>query len=141
MEHNRLSEYRKRAGLTQRELADKLNVTQQTIWYYEHGKREMKSSVLIALSKALDCSIAELLGIDDFKGVIHNRDVPKSENEQLNSYNESTNHYSDRGQAELNECWELCSAADRQTLLKVARSFRANQGASANNQSKSEGVA
>ena len=70
MDHNKLAEMRERAGLTQAQLAEKLGVTQQTIWYYEKGRREMKSGVLIALSKALDCSISDLLGIDDTYGVI-----------------------------------------------------------------------
>ncbi len=70
MDHNRLSEMRNRAGMTQKQLADKLGVTQQTIWYYENGKREMKSSVLIAMSNALGCSVSELLGIPSGDGVI-----------------------------------------------------------------------
>lgn len=70
MEHNRLSEIRNRVGMTQKQLADKLGVTQQTIWYYENGKREMKSSVLIAMSDALGCSVSELLGIPSGNGVI-----------------------------------------------------------------------
>lgn len=70
MHHNKLAEQRKDAGMTQQELADKLGVTQQTIWYYENGRREMKSSVLIAISEALGCSVTDLLGITDMKGVI-----------------------------------------------------------------------
>lgn len=70
MEHNKLAELRERAGLTQQQLADKLGVTQQTIYYYEKGKREMRSGVLIALSEALRCSISELLGITSIKGII-----------------------------------------------------------------------
>lgn len=35
MSHNKLAEMRKRAGLTQQQLAEKIGVTQQTIWYFE----------------------------------------------------------------------------------------------------------
>lgn len=75
MEHNKLAEMRKRAGLTQQELADKLGVAQQTVWYYENGRREMKSSVLIAMSQALGCTVSELLGIAPSDGIIKPRPV------------------------------------------------------------------
>lgn len=71
MGHNRLSEMRKRAGLTQQQLAEKIGVTQQTIWYYENDRREMKSSVLVELSKALGCSVSELLGLGNMRGVVN----------------------------------------------------------------------
>lgn len=73
-DHNKLVEMRERAGLTQQQLADKLGVTQQTIWYYENGRREIKSSVLIEMSKALDCTVSELLGITEVAGIVPNRE-------------------------------------------------------------------
>lgn len=76
MEHNKLAEIRNRKGLTQKQLADKLGVTQQTIWYYENGKREMKSSVLVSMSKALGCSVSELLGISNREGVLQVAKAP-----------------------------------------------------------------
>lgn len=65
MSYNNLQEMRKRAGLTQKQLADKLGVTQQTIWYYESGNRDMKSAVIVDICRALGCSVSELLGIQD----------------------------------------------------------------------------
>lgn len=73
MNHNRLAEMRKRAGLTQQQLADRLGVTQQSVWYYENGRREMKSSMLVAMSEALGCSVSELLGITGTAGVVRAR--------------------------------------------------------------------
>lgn len=73
MNHNRLAEMREKAGLTQQQLADKLGVTQQTIYYYEKGRREMKSGVLIALSEALGCSVSDLLGISNSDGLLNQR--------------------------------------------------------------------
>lgn len=64
MGRNRLREIRERAGLTQQQLAKKIGVTQQAIWYYEHGRREMRSGVLISLSEALECAVSDLLGLD-----------------------------------------------------------------------------
>lgn len=74
MAYHKLEEMRKRAGLTQKELAEKIGVTQQTIWYYENGQRDMKSSVIIELCKALGCSVSDLLGIpEDIEGVLETR--------------------------------------------------------------------
>lgn len=54
---------RERAGLTQKQLAEKLGTTQQSVYYYESGDRDIKASVLIELSRILGCSVSELLGI------------------------------------------------------------------------------
>ena len=70
MVHNKLKEMRERAGLTQQQLAEKVGVTQQTIWYYENGRREMKSGVLVELSNALECTVSDLLGLNEVKGVV-----------------------------------------------------------------------
>lgn len=70
MEHNRIAELRRRAGITQRELADRLGITQQAVWYYENGRREIKSGMLIAMSEALGCTVSELLGLEPSEGVV-----------------------------------------------------------------------
>ena len=51
---NNLRYYRKMAGLTQEELAKKINVTKMTISHYESGQREADSSVILKLAKALN---------------------------------------------------------------------------------------
>lgn len=54
---------RERAGLTQKQLAEKLGTSQQSVYYYESGDRDIKASVLIDLSRILKCTVSELLGI------------------------------------------------------------------------------
>lgn len=54
---------RERAGLTQKELATALGITQQSVYYYESGDRDIKASVLIDMSKILKCTVSELLGL------------------------------------------------------------------------------
>ncbi|MBM7835626.1 helix-turn-helix domain-containing protein [Clostridium sardiniense] len=54
---------RKSNNLTQQELANKLNVTKQTISFYELGKREPSLGFIIDISKYFNCSIDELLSI------------------------------------------------------------------------------
>lgn len=63
----RLKQLRKNIGLTQKELAKKLNLTQSTIAYYESGRKmpTLENAKLIA--KIFDTSLDYLLGISDNK--------------------------------------------------------------------------
>lgn len=56
---------RKKAGLTQAKLAEKLNTTQQNLAQYESGKRKPKRETLMKIAKALEISEQELLGYSD----------------------------------------------------------------------------
>ena len=53
---------RKSKGLSQQDLADKLNVVRQTISKWEQGLSVPDSDLLIALSKALETPVSTLLG-------------------------------------------------------------------------------
>ncbi len=58
---SRVAELRKRAGLTQRQLAIKLNVTESTIANWEQGRNALTWFERVALlCKALNCSPNEL---------------------------------------------------------------------------------
>lgn len=72
---NMVKEMRERAGLSQAELAKRLGVTQQSIYYYESGNRDIKASVLIDMAKALDCTVSELLGLGRAK-IVHTSPTP-----------------------------------------------------------------
>ena len=51
--------------LTQVQLAEKLGCSSRTVSAIEHGKRDMTVEMLFALSRALGCSVQELLlGVD-----------------------------------------------------------------------------
>ena len=58
---NNLRYYRKMAGLTQEELARKIDVTKMTISHYESGKREADSSIVLKLAKALNIKSCNLI--------------------------------------------------------------------------------
>ncbi len=58
----RLATLREQAGLSQRQLADKLRVTQQMIAYWERRSTCLRPEHLIALADALNTSVDELLG-------------------------------------------------------------------------------
>lgn len=52
---------RKKAGLTQGELAEKVGVKRLTIWAYESGRRKPNQEMLERLAVALNCTVADLL--------------------------------------------------------------------------------
>lgn len=58
-------------GLTQNELAERLNIGQATIACYENGQREPHISNLIAYADYFECTLDYIVGrTDDFGNVI-----------------------------------------------------------------------
>ena len=56
-----LKQIRRIKGLTQEELAEKVNVTKFAIRHYEQGQTEPKFEILEKIKVALDCSYDDLL--------------------------------------------------------------------------------
>jgi len=63
----RLAKLRKEKGLTQQQLADRVAVSRRVIAYYEVESDNPPSSLVVILSKALNVSADELLGLKGFK--------------------------------------------------------------------------
>lgn len=63
----RLEELRKQLGLSQNELAEKLNMTQQRISAYEKGKREPDINTITQLADFFGVSTDYLLGKSDIR--------------------------------------------------------------------------
>lgn len=59
-----IKKQRKAAGLTQRQLAEKVGLSEQAIRMYELGKREPSSDVIERIGKALDVAPESLRGIE-----------------------------------------------------------------------------
>ena len=59
---------RKELGLTQRELAEKLNVSDKTLSRWETDKQVPDALMLPEIAKALDMSIGEIYGVIDVSG-------------------------------------------------------------------------
>ena len=55
----------KRAGYTQKSLAEELGLAVSTVARWSIGEQEPSISMMWKLSEILGCSISELLGIDD----------------------------------------------------------------------------
>ena len=56
---------RELAGMSQKELADALNIAQQSVYYYESGARDIKASMLLKMSDVLGVTVSYLLGTTD----------------------------------------------------------------------------
>ena len=70
LEHGlRLAKFRKTAGLSQQELADKIGVAQPVISRYEKGQRKLYDDMLAELAKALKVTPNDILGIAPSKCV------------------------------------------------------------------------
>jgi transcriptional regulator with XRE-family HTH domain len=59
---SRIARFRRAQDITQSELADILDVSQQTVFAYEAGERRVSLSLLPLLAKTLGVSIEELVG-------------------------------------------------------------------------------
>lgn len=62
----KLKEFREEKGLTQKELAIKLSVDAHNVGDWERGKCEPSAAMLYKLSNALEVSIYELIGVEDY---------------------------------------------------------------------------
>ena len=61
-----LREIRKKKGLSQQKVAMDLNISRESLSYYENGKRNPDVSMLIAMSKYFNVSIDYLITGKDF---------------------------------------------------------------------------
>ena len=68
----RIAEARSAKGWSQAELAKKIGTTQQQIARYESSENDVKASVLIKLSNALDVTISYLLGLTGSFQIVSN---------------------------------------------------------------------
>lgn len=65
---NTLKNLRQRRLLLQRDVANALSVTQQTVSNWEAGRREPNAAQMKQLCGILDCTAAELLGMEPAEG-------------------------------------------------------------------------
>lgn len=61
----RIRKFRTELGLSQKELAEKLGVAQNTVAQYEKGTSKLSIEVLYYLALALNTTADEILGLDD----------------------------------------------------------------------------
>lgn len=64
---DRLRELREERGLTQKRIAQLLNISASAYGYYEQGKRDPSTESLLFLANEYDCSIDYLLGASNLR--------------------------------------------------------------------------
>ena len=97
----RLQEMRKRAGLKQAEVAERLDVKVRTYGSWERGEAMMSLEQAYYCAVLLDCSIDEIAG------------MPMR----------SASEFSDPREAELHQCYRSCTRERQDRLLDTARDF------------------
>lgn len=61
---NALKRYRKQAGLTQPELAEKVGISHRTLQDYEQGQKPLEGAraiTVLKMAKALGCTVEDLI--------------------------------------------------------------------------------
>lgn len=61
---NNIREIRKKRGITQKQLANALDVTESAVSHWEKGRRDPDLETLLKIGEVLDCSVDTLLGRD-----------------------------------------------------------------------------
>lgn len=103
----RLRSRRIELGLTQDELADRLNTTQNRVWLFEAGKSEPSADMLVRLAKVLDVSTDYLLGLVDAPDETY----PTALETPLSEFQ--------------HKCWQALRTDDLPTLLElIAQALR-----------------
>lgn len=96
--HNRITELRKRKGLTLQQVADAIGVGNNTISRYETGKREPKLKTWEKLANFFNVSVAYLMGIsnspNDGFDEIFIKDAPYDIDEWNNLFDTNANKIS-----------------------------------------------
>ncbi len=96
-----IKKYRKRAGLTQAEVAEKMGIASPNYTLLENGKTEMTISKAEKLAEVFEVSVGELLGLDGVGKVRESTEFEtlKKENERLQkelSLHETIKMYSEK---------------------------------------------
>ncbi|ERL06749.1 helix-turn-helix transcriptional regulator [Olsenella profusa] len=112
-----LKRIRKERGLTQRVMAEKLNVDWRTYGAWERGAHSISLAQAYECAEVLGCSIDEIAG--------HN----------------TKKIYEDPYQAELNRCWNAMGERRKAALLVTARDAVMAERGDAQRNSLGEGVA
>jgi repressor LexA len=74
---NRIRELRKAAKISQRKLAEIVEVSDTSLQYYEYGDRDLPGDVIIKLCKVFDCTADYLLCVEDEDRPIGSRNAIK----------------------------------------------------------------
>lgn len=111
---NKIREYRKLRGLTQKELGDKIGVKHNTVSGYESATSEAEQDILFKIANALEISINDL-----FPPTTSAISLSKAETEHIKKYRA----LDERGKATVDNAlekeYEFVTAKSKDTLNAV----------------------
>lgn len=119
---NRLRLLREERGLTQKQVAEALEINPRTYASYENNEREPNSEILISISNLFDISVDYLLGLDATR--VFKREVGRKTPERLN-----------RAEMDLINTYRNLSYQGKeflQTILKMCQAYFPNETGSVN---------
>ena len=61
----RLTEYRKKNGMSQQDIADRLDISGNTVSQWETGARRPNVDMLVKLARVLGCTPNDILGFEE----------------------------------------------------------------------------
>ncbi|MBM7624752.1 helix-turn-helix domain-containing protein [Sporohalobacter salinus] len=102
---DRFKKLRKENSLTQKELGEKIGISEQAVSNYERGNRNPDHSMLTKIANFFDCSIDYLLGQVDQRN-------PNTENKKANKIKQALEDDED-----LQEFWEQLSTREDLKLM------------------------
>lgn len=88
-----IKKYRKINGLTQSELAKKLDVTTRTIQNYESGNREPSFDMLVRIAINLNVNVESLVDYEEYEKLIKKREENEIAFNSLDYYRENIKQY------------------------------------------------
>ena len=88
-----IKKYRKINGLTQSELAKKLNVTTRTIQNYESGNSEPSFDMLVRIAINLNVNVESLVDYEEYEKLIKKREENDTAFKSLDYYRENIKEY------------------------------------------------
>lgn len=84
MPQNRIRELRHEKGITQLQLSMALEVTQETISAYEHGRHLPSLTALMKMSEIFHASMDYIMGLSDVQSIAQDSDSSPIDVEQRN---------------------------------------------------------
>lgn len=129
----RLKELRESRNLTQKDLANQLNLTQSTIAYYENGKKLPTTDNLMSIARFFGVSTDFLLGLSKYTPDIGNhtgmKEDPNYLSSSLTGEQRKLLHYFERLESENKEyiVGKMVELFKEQQALKKSRRSASNK--------------
>lgn len=121
--YEKLKLERQKAGLSQKQLAEKLNMNLRTYGSYERGERDVSTAVLLNICKALSVSSDYLLGRDDTCSITalptNEFVLSDIEKKHIKKYRELDTHGKKIVDLVLDEEYERCTYVEEEDTITL----------------------